>query len=255
MKRIRCFQPWWAFCSVLVTTAIALAQPPSLTAQLFRFTEAGSAQAHSTEAPAAKSPAEFPIPNAPIPMRVLVQSPADTDTALQVICLFRSDASNMLHGSLLETNKKLKGLLDQIRKPALFRGELGETLLLQPPTGSLQARQLLLIGLGDSQTFTPERMELVGAIVYHEANRLGVAHPFFAPTILDGGVTRYGTGEVAGQVISGFLRALRTEKTLSDAGAAHSPVIQDLTFLAGFAHAADTQHGIEEALARDLKTR
>jgi len=40
-----------------------------------------------------------------------------------------------------------------------------------------------MVGLGDSQTFTPERMELVGASCYREASRLGVLIPFFAPTI------------------------------------------------------------------------
>jgi hypothetical protein len=185
-------------------------------------------------------PAEIQIPNGPLPFRILVQSPADTVTDLQVICLFQSIPSNTLHGSLVEINKKLKGLLEQVRKPALFRGEAGETILISPPAGSLNARKLLVIGLGDSQSFTPQRMELVGSIVYREANRLGVSHPFFAPTILDGGVTKFGTGQVSEQLVSGFLRAAHTERTLSDAGASQGQVIQDLTFLAGSAHASDT---------------
>ncbi len=158
-------------------------------------------------------PAEIHVANGPIPIRVLVQSPADTSTELQVICLFQSDPSNTLHGSLTEIDEKLKGLLGRIRTPALFRGELGETILVVPPVGTLAAGKLMIIGLGDSQTFTPQRMELVGSIVYREANRLGVAHPFFAPTVLDGGVTKFTTGEVSEQVVSGFLRALRAEKS------------------------------------------
>jgi len=73
------------------------------------------------------------VPDAPIPIRILKQSPADTNTDLQVICLFRSSPQNTLHGALIETNEKLNGLLDRIRKPELFRGDLGETLLLVPP--------------------------------------------------------------------------------------------------------------------------
>ena len=101
----------------------------------------------------ASKPSELRITNGPVPIRVLVQSPADTDTELQIICLFRSDPSNTLHGSLLEINQKLKGLLDQIRKHSLFRGDLGETLMFAPPAGSLAAKRVLIIGLGDSQTF------------------------------------------------------------------------------------------------------
>lgn len=225
----------------LVATAISVAG----------LAMAGPVQAQSQAAGVssrAKS-AEIQIANGPIPIRILAQSPADTVTELQVICLFQSSPSNTLHGSLIEINVKLKGLLDQVRKPTLFRGELGETILITPPAGSLTAKKLLIIGLGDSQTFTPERMELVGSILYREANRLGVKHPFFAPTVLDGGVTKYPTGLVSQQVVSGFLRAARTERILTDAGASRGQAIQDLTLLAGPTHVSDTQEGIEKAIA------
>lgn len=200
----------------------------------------------------APKPVEIAIKDGPIPMRILVQSPADTEADLQIICLFSSDNSNTLHGSLIETNEKLKGLLDKIRKPSFFRGELGETLLLQP-AGSLTAKRVLIIGIGDSQTFTPERMELVGAIAYREASRLGVAHPFFAPTILDGGVTKFTTGQVSEKVIGGFFRAANTEKLLNSAGTAPQPIIQDLTYLAGPKYASSTQEGIEKAIAAEAR--
>jgi hypothetical protein len=227
-----------------IATFVALGCVPGLTQKTLAQAPKGPT------APQAK-PAEIRIPNAPIPTRVLVQSPADTDTELQIICLFRSDPSNILHGSLIETNEKLKGLLDQIRNPPLFRGELAETILIIPPAGGLTAKKLLIIGLGDSQTFTPQRMELVGSIAYRESNRLGIAHPIFAPTILDGGVTKYTTGEAAEQFIAGFLRAARTEKVLKDAGGSPGQVVQDLTYLAGPANASDTQQGIGKAFAAD----
>lgn len=196
-------------------------------------------------------PAEIQIPHGPLPIRILVQSPADTVTDLQVICLFLSSPTNTLHGSLIEINEKLKGLLNQIRQPDLFRGEPGETLLITPPAGSLNARKLLIIGLGDVQTFTPQRMELAGSIVYREASRLGVSHPFFAPTILDGGVTKFGTGQVSEQLVSGFLRAAHTDRVLRNAGASQGQAIQALTILAGPAHAVETRQGIEKAIAVD----
>jgi hypothetical protein len=157
------------------------------------------------------SPAVLPVANATIPTRVLSQSPADTTTELQIICLFHSDPSNTLHGALLETNERLKGLLDRIRKPELFAGDLGETLLIVSPSGTLAAKRLLIIGLGDSQTFIPDKMELVGSIAYRESNRIGIAHPFFAPTVLDGGVAKFTTAETAQHFIRGFLRAADTE--------------------------------------------
>ena len=191
-------------------------------------------------------PTRLEVPNAPIPTYVLVQSPADTQTALQVICLFQSDPANALHGSLLEINQKLAGLLDQIRKPTSFAGSLGETLLITP-AGKMSAKQLLIIGLGDSKSYTPQRMELVGAIVYREANRLGIEHPFFAPTVLDGGVSGFSTGDTAAWFIRGFLRAAATEKQLASAGDSAGVTIRALTFLAGTAHATDTRDGLAKA--------
>lgn len=205
------------------------------------------------KAQAQTPPALIDIANAPIPMQILVQSPAETRTDLQVICLFRSSPVNTLHGSLAEMNEKLKGLLGRIRKPELFRGELGETLLLAPPKDSLGAKRLLIIGLGDSQTFSLQRMQLVGEILYNEASRLGVTHPYFAPTILDGGVTTFTTGTVAEQVIGGFLRAAATERSLKDANASASQPVTALTFLAGPANVGNTREGIEKAVAATRK--
>lgn len=211
-----------------------------------------SSRAQSPQAPAAgaqSKPAEFPITGGPIPIRVLVQSPADAQTDLQIICLFRSDPSNTLHGSLAELNEKLGGLLEKTRTPSLFRGEFGETIVLAPPSGTLAARRLLMIGLGDSGTFAPDRMELVGSIAYRESFRLNSANPYFAPTILDGGVTKFATGEVAAEFVHGFLRAMRSHDVLLAAGAAPPKIIASLTFLAGPTHAADTERAIKAALA------
>ena len=188
------------------------------------------------------------VAGAPVRIQILAQSPADTNTDLQVICLFRSAPENALHGSLLETNEKLKGLLDRVRKPDLFRGELGETLLIAPPKGGLGAKHLLIIGLGDSQSFSPQRMQVVGEVLYSEAARMGVAHPFFAPTILDGGVSKFTTGDVAEQVIRGFLRAASIDKLLRDAHASGAGVTA-LTFLAGAKNVDSTRAGIEKAIA------
>ncbi len=183
------------------------------------------------------------------PVDVLVQGPADTQTELQIICLFHSDPSNTLHGSLIEMNKKLNELLDHVRAPSLFAGDLGETLLIVPRSGTIPAHRLLIIGLGDSRSFTPARMNLVGAIAFTEASRLGVRHPFFAPTVLDGGVSGFNTGEIAEQFMRGFLRGQAVERQSHASGEAPLGSVEKLTFLAGAAHAADTQAGIAKAFA------
>jgi hypothetical protein len=206
-------------------------------------------RAQTTGAPVQSKPMEIPIHGAPIPTRVLVQSPSETTTDLQIICLFASEKQNALRGALAEINERLHGLLDQIRQPTRFRGELGETLLIEPRAGSVSAKRLLLVGLGDRATFTPNRMELIGAIVYRESSRLGIAHPYFAPTVIDGGVTKFSTGDVAESFIVGFRRGAKTDEVLKKQGAAQGSFPQDLTYLAGPTHATDTQQGIEKGFA------
>jgi hypothetical protein len=184
-----------------------------------------------------------------LPVKVLAQSPADTQTELQIICLFQSSGGT-LQGSLLETDQKLHGLLTQLWKPGLFHGDLGETVLLWPPAGTVGAKQFLIIGLGDAATFKPERMYLVGKIALREANRLGVAHPYFAPTIRDGGVDKFAAGEIAEQVVHGFEDAMATESLLRGGSAAQPLVVVDFTFLAGSKFATDTQRGIDRVLGK-----
>ncbi|MGD0989419.1 MAG: M17 family peptidase N-terminal domain-containing protein [Candidatus Sulfotelmatobacter sp.] len=203
----------------------------------------------SITAVAQSQPTQLEVPSAPIPTHVLVQSPAETKADLQVICLFQSDPANTLHGALLEVNEKLGGLLDQIRKPSSFAGLLGETLLLTPTSSKLSAKRLLIVGLGDSQTFSPQRIELVGSIVYREASRLSMPNPFFAPTILDGGVAKFTTGETAMWFARGFLRAANTEKALLAARASGGIPVQELIYLAGAKHAQDTVDGLAKGYA------
>jgi len=227
----------WLPCLFLAGLLLAASLVPRLTR--------GQATSAGTTVPAG----ELHLAKGNISIRVLAQSPAETDTQLQAICLFRSDPANQLHASLAEINEKLNGLLDQIRKPNLFAGETGETLLLTPRPGTLRAKALLLIGLGDSSNFDPGRMDMVGAIVYQEAIRLGVSKPYFAPTILDGGVSKFPTGQVAGRVLAGFARAARTDELIRDSGMGRGGTIQSLTFLAGATHLADTLEGIKRAIA------
>jgi Cytosol aminopeptidase family, N-terminal domain len=203
----------------------------------------------STTTPIAES-SVLTVSNASFPVDVLVESPAVTKTDLQAICLFQSDPSHTFHGSLMEIDQKLGGLLSQIHKSNLFSGAVGETLLIAPKPGTIPARRLLLIGLGDLESFTPEREQQVGFIFFGEAERLGISHPYFAPTVLDGGKTGTDTGDVAQQFLSGFLRAKSSQDLLRNAGVSAGASPRSLTYLAGRAHAADTRDG----LARAFKT-
>jgi hypothetical protein len=187
------------------------------------------------------------VPHAAFPIDVLVKSPAATQTDLQVICLFQAEPGHTFHGSLTEIDEKLGGLLSQVHQSNLFSGALGETLLIAPKPGTIPARRLLLIGLGDMETFSAQREQQVGFIFFTEAERLGVSHPYFAPTVLDGGKAGTDTGDVAQQFLIGFLRAKAIQDLLKNAGVAGGTSPRSLTFLAGPTHAANTRDGLARA--------
>jgi hypothetical protein len=66
--------------------------------------------------------ASIDIKSAPIPIQILAQSPAETTTDLQVICLFRSSPVSTLHGSAVNPD----GQLD-------WPGRISRTRLARPP--------------------------------------------------------------------------------------------------------------------------
>ncbi len=181
------------------------------------------------------------------PVDLLVQSPAATKTELQIVCLFHADTETKFQGSLAEIDEKLGGLLTQIHRQSLFAGNLGETLLIAPKPNTISARKLLLIGLGDIESFSPEREQGVGFIVFEEARRMAIEHPFFAPTVLDGGKAGIDTGAVAEQFLRGFLRAKASEEAVEASGMSNGANPTGLTFLAGASHAADTKTGLMRA--------
>ena len=190
----------------------------------------------------------LPIPNSILPADVLVQGPSEAPGDLQIICLFESDPDNKMLASLASMDQQLGGVLTQVRTHGLFRGDLGETMLLTPKPGVIAAHRLLIIGLGDRTTFTAQREELVGEIAYAESERLGVSAPTFAPTVIDGGFTGTDTGTIGSDFMKGFLRGRAIAAALYTAHTGPSPKVSRITFLAGPAHALDTQKGLATVL-------
>lgn len=201
----------------------------------------------------ATTPAVAQNSSTPFKVDVLATSPVVTDTDMQILCLFRATPKNKLDGALTLTDNALKGLLAQVRGQQKFGGLLGETLLITPPPGTMKAKHLLLIGMGDSETFSPERMRLIGKIVVRESDRLGVSHPYFAPTVKDGGVSKFTTGQISEQVILGARDAYSLAQYLQTQNADSGPKVTQITYLAGKEYASTTQDGITKAFAAQVK--
>jgi Cytosol aminopeptidase family, N-terminal domain len=186
-----------------------------------------------------------------ISVHVLAESPAVTRTDLQVICLFEGATAKPITGSLSVIDLALNGILTELLTSGGFEGRLGETLLLSPSAERIGASQLLLVGIGAADAFTSALETRIGAMVATQAMFLGVPHPFYAPSILDGGV-EYPARDIPDKFIGGVLRSIRTARLLRSRGLLARPIITDVTLLTGKAHFLEAVEAVRTS-ARTIK--
>jgi len=162
-----------------------------------------------------KKPAEEKIAGPDgLMLTVRMQGPYDADVPLQVVCYFKPKKSgDSLKGAPVELDKRLGGVIGNLRDRGEFIGDELETLVLDTG-GKIPAKQLLLIGIGDQESLSLDRMERVGRVAYREAARVGATKVAFAPLIRDQGNDKLPTGDVARYVIRGLLLARDTDVRL-----------------------------------------
>lgn len=190
-----------------------------------------------------------------IAVEVKVQSPSAQSTPLQVACVFEyteGDITNppalpaQLNG-MLHLDEALHGIITDLRKSGRFTGHAFETLLITPPPGTIPAKQLLLIGLGNRNTFNADVMYTVGSIGMREALRLGVTSYTHASDIKDAGIDSP-TAEVAENVVKGALDAYNTQLQLKEKKMSVFKPLVKFTLLSGPAFYAPSSAAIKAAL-------
>ncbi|PQA97870.1 peptidase M17 [Chryseobacterium shigense] len=186
----------------------------------------------------------------------LVQGPTSAEAQLQVACVFEY-TENDIHSAqalpaslngLVHLDDALKGELTKIRKSGQFKGHSLETLLMTPPEGSMSAKKLLLIGLGDRNNFTPELMTSVGEVAAREAMRLGVTNFALASDLKDAGIDSP-TALVAGNVVKGIMLAHRSETYLKEHQLSNTRKLEKVYMLAGPSFFEVAGGGIQEVIA------
>lgn len=125
------------------------------------------------------------------------------------------------------------------------------------PKDTIKPKLHLLVGFGDENSLSLERMERVGRIALREAAKLGGKRAAFAPLSRDQGNAKLGTEDVEQAVIRGMLLAYDTEKRLQKEGLGKSIALEEWAVEAGPDYFDDTgkgvQKGIEEAKAGAAK--
>lgn len=169
-----------------------------------------------------------------------------------MVCYFRYTAAGAgrMAGAPVELDKRLGGVIAALRGRGEFKGAELESLLLTPPAGSIKAKALLIVGLGDEDKLSLETAERVGGVALREAARLGVGRVGFAPLIRDQGNTRLGTGDVATAVTRGVLLAYDTERRLQKEGLAKSYTLDEWRVEAGPTYFDETVEGVRKAVAQ-----
>src|SRR5207249_3835627 len=137
------------------------------------------------------------------------------------VCYFKHKKSgDKTLGAAVELDKKLGGVIASLRNRGEFVGDELETLVLAPPKDTIKPKLLLLVGLGDENSLSLERMERIGRTALRAAAKLGVKRAAFAPLIRDQGNSKLDAGDVEQAVTKGLLLAYDTEKRLQKEGLA-----------------------------------
>jgi Cytosol aminopeptidase family, N-terminal domain len=189
--------------------------------------------------------------DAPRGMKVSVKmiGPYSEPADLQIICLFKHKPSGDIYqGAAKDTDQHLGGLLSALRNRDEFVGELGETFLFTPPSGSIPAKRFMLIGLGDEKDLSLDSLRVVGRIAAREAVRLQAKHVAWAPVIRDEGNTTIEVGEGDRAFVEQLISAYDTEKRLQEQELAPAFSIEDVVIEAGPTYFEEASKQVEEGI-------
>jgi hypothetical protein len=187
----------------------------------------------------------------------LVEGPSTAKAPLQVACVFEYTEGDIYNSppalppavnGMVHLDEAFKGLITDIRKSGKFKGHAFETILITPPAGTISAKKLLIIGLGDRNSFKPGMMADVGSVALREALKLGVTYFAFASDLKDGGIDSP-TADVADDITKGVIQAYRTEEYLKGKGMATYKPLEKVILLAGPSFFITAGEGIKAAIA------
>lgn len=186
-----------------------------------------------------------------VTIKVRMEGPYTAQTDLQVVCYFKysPEAVKKMSGAPVELDKHLGGIIASLRERGEFAGDDMETLLITPPEGTIPAKALLLIGIGNEATLSLEKMERVGKVALREASRLGAKKVAFAPLIRDQGNSTFSTGDISQAVLRGALLAYDTEKRMQKENLTNPYILEAWSEEAGPAYFDETIASAQKAVS------
>lgn len=126
----------------------------------------------------------------------------------------REEADAPLSGGLAHLNEALGGRLLELRREGAFTAAIGECLLVPNPPGIVQAKAVLLVGLGDPEGWSTQKLRQAVRAATEFALALGVRSAAFAPGMLDSGISPDGTTGASAHMIAGLAASLHARSRL-----------------------------------------
>jgi hypothetical protein len=199
----------------------------------------------------ATAPKETVFDKKPLGIKVSIKmvGPYMQAADLQIICAFKHKPSgDTYQGAAKEFDEKVGGILSALRNRGEFVGELGESILFTPPKGSIPAKRVMVVGLGDEKALSLDSLRVVGRVAGRGSVWLKAKHVAWAPVIRDEGNSTLDVGQGDRAFVEQMVAAYDTEKRLQSQELADKFSIEDLVVEAGPAFFDDAVKQVGEGI-------
>ncbi|MDN3656139.1 M17 family peptidase N-terminal domain-containing protein [Ferruginibacter paludis] len=183
----------------------------------------------------------------PLNIFALVKGPGAVEADLVIAGFFEYEPGEPeLIGGAKQLNDGLKGLVMRFRTDGSFDGKTGNVFLFKTPENTIPAKNVMLIGLGEKQSFNLDKVKIVGGIALHKAMISSFYDIAFAPEVRDAGVLIFSAAEVA----TAFTEGVMDEYKALLSSNVKAIKMNSFKILAGATHEPDAIAGIDIALSK-----
>ncbi|QYA15952.1 MULTISPECIES: M17 family peptidase N-terminal domain-containing protein [unclassified Rhizobium] len=164
-------------------------------------------------------------------------APWDTGHAqvdLSAACMFTHELdSTGIKGGLLHLDQALGGRLTALRRSGSFKAKFMETLLVSTPPTGVQAKSLLIVGLGTPSAWTADITAHAVSVAVRTAVQRGDRSMAFAPSLLDSGLNPERTVDITRGMVKAVIDTIEAQLRIAECGLANAPVLCRVVFDVG----------------------
>jgi len=175
---------------------------------------------------------------------------AEASVDLSCACMFeREIGDGVLAGGMQHLDAALGGALTGLRRSEAFRGDHLETLLLDHLPSTVSPRALLVIGLGNPDTWTPRVSAMAASAAVRTAMQLRATSGAFAPSLLDAGFDGAAVSGAAQAMMQAVLDAIGAYAKVVESGLASAHRLRRWVFGVGTPHYERTAEQFHRVLS------